>query len=136
MSSQAFLDGYLSKTAARHSPPSMTGESKAAPTSEPKGPAGGTLMASAPDKTERLLFRAGRPEPRPAAPVQDAMGPGTTVPGLGAGHSALGAGIADWMKGKLRKMSTPNMPAMNFGGNLSPHGALPVGKQAPMVAKR
>lgn len=129
---QAFVDGYLSKTAARHSPPSMVGESA----EPPVGPQGGTLMAKAPDKTERALFNAGRPEPRPMAPAQGMAGPGTNIPGLGAGHSALGSGIADWMKGKLRKMSTPDMPARNFGGKLPPHGALPAGKQAPMLAKR
>ncbi len=132
MTHQAFVDGYLSKVAARHSPPSMVGESA----EPPVGPQGGTLMAKAPDRTEKALFNAGRPEPRPMAPAQGMGGPGTNIPGLGAGHSALGAGIADWMKGKLRKMSTPDMPARNFGGNLPPHGALPAGKQAPMLAKR
>ena len=84
MSSQAFLDGYLSKEGMPNFShlmpigPAGGDLMKRAPTKAeldflrgpPKGPAGGELMSKAPDKTERLLFRAGRPEPRAAAPAQ------------------------------------------------------------------
>jgi hypothetical protein len=54
-------------------------------------------------KTEHMV------RPKPAAP---AAGPGTSVPGLGAGHSFLGGYLGGWLR---KRFGQPGDTSVNFG---------------------